>query len=98
MAIAEPFAAAGPTSWSRDAGDGEVHEIRLDLGGLHPGDATRLLEETRLSAFTFGEHGVRWDGYQLSLADLAESRRYALGVGSCSFDEPLADLAVAGLR
>jgi len=54
MAIAEPFAVAGATSWSSDPGDGEVHEIRLDLGGLHPGDATRLLEIVA----TLARHGV----------------------------------------
>ncbi|HJS47749.1 MAG TPA: hypothetical protein VJ773_07180, partial [Gemmatimonadales bacterium] len=100
-----PIRADYPLTYAPDAPRATMFgylNLFLAAALLHAGgseeDAARLLEETRLSAFTFGEHGVRWDGYRLSLADLAESRRYALGVGSCSFDEPLADLAAAGLR
>lgn len=100
-----PIRADYPLTYAPDAPRATMFgylNVFLAAALLHAGgseeDAARLLEETRLSAFTFGEHGVRWDGYQLSLADLAESRRYALGIGSCSFDEPLADLAAAGLR
>ncbi len=69
----------------------------LQAGGTEA-DAARLLEETRLGALSFDDDGVRWGRHRLTLADLAESRRLALGIGSCSFDEPLDDLVPAGLR
>jgi hypothetical protein len=69
----------------------------LHAGGTEA-DATRLLEESRIGAFSFSDHGVSWDGYRFTPADLEQSRRLAVGIGSCSFDEPLDDLATAGLR
>jgi hypothetical protein len=100
-----PIRAAYPLTYAPDAPRGTMFgylNLFLAAALLHGGgseaDATRLLEETRLAAFSFSDHGVSWDGYQFTLADLAESRRLALGVGSCSFDEPLDDLVPAGLR
>ena len=69
----------------------------LQAGGS-PEDAARLLEETRLEAFDFGEEGVRWSGLALPADALAQVRRLVLGIGSCSFDEPLDDLRRAGLH
>ncbi len=100
-----PIRARYPLTYAPDAPRGMMFgylNVFLAAALLHAGgaeaDATRLLEETRLDAFSFSDQGVSWDGYRFTLADLAESRRLALGVGSCSFDEPLDDLATAGLR
>src|SRR5690606_18447116 len=100
-----PIRAAYPLTYAPDAPRGTMFgylNVFLAAALLHGGgseaDATELLEETRLGAFSFSDHGVSWDGYRFTLDDLAESRRLALGVGSCSFDEPLDDLVTAGLR
>ncbi len=100
-----PIRAAYPLTYAPDAPRGTMFgylNVFLAAALLHGGgseaDATELLEETRLGAFSFSDHGVSWDGYRLTLDDLAESRRLALGIGSCSFDEPLDDLVTAGLR
>jgi hypothetical protein len=100
-----PIRASYPLTYAPDSPRGTMLgflNVFLAAALLHAGgsgeDAAHLLEETRLDAFTFGAHGVRWDGYHFTLADLAESRRFAIGVGSCSFDEPLDGLAAAGLR
>jgi hypothetical protein len=100
-----PIRAAYPLTYAPDAPRGTMFgylNVFLAAALLHGGgseaDAMQLLEETRLDAFSFSDHGVSWDGYRFTLDDLAESRRFALGVGSCSFDEPLDDLATAGLR
>lgn len=100
-----PIRAEYPLTYAPDAPRGMMFgylNVFLAAALLHGGgseaDATQLLEETRLDAFSFSDHGVSWDGHRFTLADLAASRRFALGVGSCSFDEPLDDLATAGLR
>lgn len=100
-----PIRAVYPLTYAPDAPRGTMFgylNVFLAAALLHAGGteaaATELLEESRIDAFSFSEHGVSWDGYRFNLTDLAESRRLALGVGSCSFDEPLDDLATAGLR
>jgi hypothetical protein len=100
-----PIRAVYPLTYAPDAPRGTMFgylNVVLATALLHGGgsqaDATRLLEESRLGAFAFSDHGVSWEGFRFALADLAESRRLALGVGSCSFDEPLDDLVTAGLR
>jgi len=100
-----PIRAVYPLTYAPDAPRGTMFgylNVFLAAALLRAGgseaDATELLEESRIGALSFSDQGVNWDGYRLTLADLAESRRLALGVGSCSFDEPLDDLATAGLR
>jgi hypothetical protein len=69
----------------------------LQSGGS-TGDAKQLLEETRLDAFGFGEDGVTWRGTRIPADALARIRGLVLGIGSCSFDEPLDDLRRAGFH
>jgi hypothetical protein len=60
--------------------------------------AERILEETNPKAFVFTPEGVRWEGLVLDTMQLAMMReRAALSYGSCSFDEPIADLKAFGL-
>jgi hypothetical protein len=65
--------------------------------GLPDAAATEILDETDLTAFRFSADGVSWRGNRLTTDQLARSRRAALAFGSCSFDEPIADLHAAGL-
>ena len=52
-----------------------------------------LLEETDASAFVFNDDHVAWRDVQLPVVDLARVREScATSYGSCSFDEPRADL------
>jgi hypothetical protein len=60
--------------------------------------AERALQETDARAFVFTPDGVRWEGLVLDTMQLAMMReRVALSYGSCSFDEPIADLKALGL-
>jgi hypothetical protein len=60
--------------------------------------AERALAETDPAAFVFTPEGVRWEGLVLDTMQLAMVReRVALSYGSCSFDEPIADLKALGL-
>jgi hypothetical protein len=62
--------------------------------GMSDADARRLLEEGDSASLAFDRHGISWRGHRLEAAALAEARRAGLGsFGSCSFDEPVGDLA-----
>ncbi len=56
-------------------------------------EAEALLAETDPAAFAFRESDIGWRGHALSLDELALARdTFALSFGSCSFEEPIADL------
>jgi hypothetical protein len=52
-----------------------------------------VIDEQDPSAFEFGEQQLRWRGLSLSTEQIREARRdFAHSFGSCSFEEPVADL------
>jgi hypothetical protein len=63
--------------------------------GMGDGDAARLLEETDPASLAFErEGGIVWRGHRLGPDALVEARARGLGsFGSCSFEEPVGDLA-----
>jgi hypothetical protein len=57
-----------------------------------------ILAEEDPRAFTFAGDVLHWDTYGLWTAQIEEARReYAHSFGSCSFEEPIADLRELGL-
>jgi len=57
-----------------------------------------ILVEERAEAFEFGPTGLAWRRRFLKFDEIAAAReRFAHSFGSCSFDEPLADLRAIGL-
>jgi len=61
-------------------------------------EAAALLREQDPKAFRFGEETVSWRNHSVTAALLASVREsFAIGFGSCSFDEPVADLNAIGL-
>ncbi|MGI9014094.1 MAG: hypothetical protein ACR2GY_07580 [Phycisphaerales bacterium] len=67
--------------------------------GIDEATITTVLSETSLDAFTFSDAAIVWrDEYRLD-ADALEAARLAFAVsfGSCSFDEPIADLKQLGV-
>jgi hypothetical protein len=57
-----------------------------------------LLEETDRAAFQFSDSGANWRENSISTGELREARaRFAMSFGSCSFDEPVADLQMMNL-
>lgn len=63
-----------------------------------PAQTQKVLEETDPKAFIFSEEGVRWKQLVADTATIARAREaFALSFGSCSFEEPVADLTHAGL-
>jgi hypothetical protein len=58
----------------------------------------RVLVEESPAVFEFGPSGLAWRGRTLRFDEIAEAReRFAHSFGSCSFEEPLADLRALGL-
>lgn len=65
--------------------------VRHGLGDV---EAAALLEESEPAALGFDDGGVIWRGRRLETAALQEAREGAIvSFGSCSFTEPLDDLA-----
>ncbi|MBI1786303.1 MAG: hypothetical protein HYR60_01975 [Acidobacteria bacterium] len=66
---------------------------------LPPGPETAaLLAEESPGAFIFGEDAVAWRGRRITREDIAAMRAdLAISFGSCSFEEPVAELQSLGL-
>ncbi len=63
----------------------------------HPEQIERVLEERNPGAFTIERDSIRWHDASVSIADCAEARAHLLrSAGSCSFEEPIADLRHLG--
>ena len=57
-----------------------------------------VLGEESPGAFVFDDAGVRVNGALVASADISSARQaFALSFGSCSFDEPVADLKSLGI-
>lgn len=69
----------------------------LRLGRIDARTAAALLDERDPAAFAFGDAGAAWRGHAASTSELAAARGFALGFGSCSFDDPIEDLAALAL-
>jgi hypothetical protein len=56
-----------------------------------------VLNDSRATGFEFHPDGLRWAEHRLSTAQISETRRdFAHSFGSCSFEEPVADLRKLG--
>lgn len=66
--------------------------------GAPPAQVEAALAEAAPSAFRFEDDALVWRGERLATAALAECRQaFACSFGSCSFEEPLADLRALGV-
>lgn len=68
------------------------------LGRVDEAELTELLHDEAKDAFSAADDGVAWRGRRLTVGELRSVRdRFAHAFGSCSFEEPLADLRSLGL-
>jgi hypothetical protein len=66
--------------------------------GISDSEATRILEERSPEAIELDVRGIRWNDHRLDLDALRRARNDGLtSFGSCSFTEPLSDLAALHL-
>ncbi|HEY5256793.1 MAG TPA: hypothetical protein VIJ12_00240 [Candidatus Baltobacteraceae bacterium] len=81
---------------------GFLNLLAASLVALHEDDPMGVesaLGEEDAGAFTFGEEHFSWRDRRYDVAALARARNRGLvAYGSCSFDEPVADLAAMGVR
>lgn len=67
--------------------------VAAGAGDAGPDELTAMLEEREPGAFVFTDAGASWRGRQWSLDEIVRTRAsFALSIGSCSFEEPVADL------
>jgi hypothetical protein len=94
-----------PLTYAPDSARGTMYgflNVFLAAAFLRAGEseemARALLEEREAGAVHFDQSGVTWRGHRLSTEQLESSRHDAIrSFGSCSFREPLDDLASLGL-
>jgi hypothetical protein len=68
----------------------------LNSGGSDD-QALAILEETSIDAFDFSDAAIRWRSVCLTTAQIRDTRQnFAMSVGSCSFEDPIADLKAIG--
>jgi len=66
--------------------------------GMDVSALSNLLDETDPSAFDFQNDGLRWRNWRASTEEVVQARReFSHSFGSCSFEEPIADLRALGL-
>jgi hypothetical protein len=67
-------------------------------GKIEESDLVQLLSEESIAAFAVAGDGIAWRDRRLTVGELREARdAFAHAFGSCSFEEPLADLRQLGL-
>jgi hypothetical protein len=70
----------------------------LALCGSSLTELVDLLNENSAGSFTFGPGYVRWRSREMSIGQLIRMRQtFAVAFGSCSFEEPVADLKAMSL-
>jgi hypothetical protein len=101
-----PLRCYRPLTYAADAPQGTMHGFlnMLMMTGFaresfRPPLLEQIMEEEFDEVFTFRENGVAWrNEYSLSLGHIERLRSNGLNsFGSCSFDEPVADLQGLGL-
>ncbi|MFL5510688.1 MAG: hypothetical protein ACJ79J_13965 [Gemmatimonadaceae bacterium] len=66
----------------------------MAYGGEGADACVAVLEETDRSAFAFEDDAIRWRGKSVTTAQIAKARsKFAIAFGSCSFREPVDELA-----
>lgn len=66
--------------------------------GHEPSSLLPLLDERDPAAIASDANGIAWRGFHVSAAQVAQARaRFAGSFGSCSFEEPVQDLAALSL-
>ena len=101
-----PVRSEHPLTYEADAPRGVMHGfLNVFLGAsllrsrrIDRAQLVELLEDTDPSSFSFSDAQARWRRVELEVSALHTAREsFCVGYGSCSFDEPIADLRHLGL-
>ena len=93
-----PIRCVKPLTYEPDAPTGTMHGfVNLFMAAALPQHAETILVETDARAFEFGHDSAAWRGHAVATEDLIRIRsEFAISFGSCSFEEPVADLKELG--
>jgi hypothetical protein len=99
-----PIRADHPLTYSPDSPHAVTHGFvnvfvaaALAWHGSDHATVVGVLEEADPEEFQFLDEALKWRGRSLSTAQITEARRdFAHSFGSCSFEEPIADLKALG--
>ncbi|HEY6212378.1 MAG TPA: hypothetical protein VIW45_08840 [Vicinamibacterales bacterium] len=93
-----PIRCVRPLTYEPDAPRGTMHGfVNVFLAAALIDHAEEILMETDAGAFAFDDDTASWRGHRIATSDLARVRNeFAISFGSCSFDEPVADLKDLG--
>ncbi len=100
-----PLRCTRPLTYEADSPLGRMHGfLNVFLAavfvhkGLDAGEAAEMLEEDWLRAFRIAEGRVGWRRHSVDFMEIEAARSgFARSFGSCSFEEPVADLKDLGL-
>ncbi len=100
-----PVRAEHPLTYEDDAPTGVMHGFLnvflasafVRRAGMSRDEAIEVLTDEDPSHFAFEDDSARWRDWKLDVARLSSVREsFAIGFGSCSFEEPVADLKEMG--
>ena len=93
-----PLRCVKPLTYEPNAAIGTMHGfVNVFLAAAMPGDEEAILAEEDARAFRFDDDGAAWRDRRVSVEDLVKMRtEFAISFGSCSFEEPIADLRELG--
>ena len=93
-----PLRCLKPLTYAADAPRSMMHGfVNVFLAAALPAHAESILLEDDPRAFEFDDDAASWRGHAVHTEDLARLRReFAISFGSCSFQEPIADLKELG--
>jgi hypothetical protein len=93
-----PIRCVRPLTYEADAPKATMHGfLNVFIAAALPRFATQILLEENPRAFAFDDGGLWWHDLRVPCEELVRLReQFAISFGSCSFEEPIADLKESG--
>jgi len=93
-----PIRCVKPLTYEPDAPTGTMHGfVNVFMAAALPQYAEAIVMEADARAFEFGDDAASWRGHSVTTEAIARVRSdFAISFGSCSFEEPIADLKELG--
>jgi hypothetical protein len=93
-----PIRCVKPLTYEPDAPTGTMHGfVNVFMAAALPQYAEAIVTEADALAFEFGDDAASWRGHSVTTEAIARVRdEFAISFGSCSFEEPVADLKELG--
>lgn len=93
-----PIRCVRPLTYEADSPVATMHGfLNVFIAAALPQFATQILLEENPRAFAFDDGGLWWHDLRVTAEELVRLReQFAISFGSCSFEEPIADLKESG--